>query len=250
MISNIQLHTCSSLHRYQPKLLTHQIVNSTAGEAGTQAAQASLARDLDGPHLADGANPLGVNGANPLGEAGTQAVQASLARDLIGLDLAAGEDGANPLGVLVHLGASLARVARTEDGVDGVVLHLGVLNHLGDLGVALRAASPNPQKDVTPHGAAHQLGAHHLGAHHLGAHQDGTQASQARDLIGLMTHQDGTQASPARVHLTTGQHLATGKIHGHQLLLGMLLLGVVTVESLARAHPIGLDGVPSKKLKM
>jgi hypothetical protein len=230
------------MSRYQPKLLTHQIVNSTAGEAGTQAAQASLARDLDGPHLADGANPLGVNGANPLGEAGTQAVQASLARDLIGLDLAAGEDGASPLGVLAHLGASLARVARTEDGVDGVVLLLGVLNHLGE---ALRAASPNPQKDVTPHGAAHQLG-----AQHLGAHQDGTQASQARDLIGLMTHQDGTQASPARVHLTTGQHLATGKIHGHQLLLGMLLLGVVTVESLARAHPIGLDGVPSKKLKM
>ncbi len=212
VISNIQLHTCSSLHRYQPKSLTHQIVNSTAGEAGTQAAQASLARD-----------------------------------GVVHLDLATGEDGANPLGE-AGTRASPERVARKEDGV---VLHLGVLNHLGDLGVALRAASPNPQKDVTLHGAAH-----HLGAHQLGAHQDGAQASQARDLIGLETHQDGAQASPARVHLATGQihgvvHLhPTGKIHGHQLLLGMLLLGVVIVESLARAHPIGLDGVPSKKLKM
>ncbi len=244
MISNIQLHTCSSLHRYQPKSLTHQIVNSTAGEAGTQAAQASLARD--GVVHLDLAT--GEDGANPLGEAGTQASPERAARKEDGVVL---HLGVLHLGVLAHLGASQARVARTEDGVDGVVLHLGVLNHLGDLGVALRAASPNPQKDVTPHGAAH-----HLGAHQLGAHQDGAQASQARDLIGLETHQDGAQASQARVHLATGQihgvvHLhPTGKIHGHQLLLGMLLLGVVIVESLARAHPIGLDGVPSKKLKM
>ena len=209
------------MHRYQPKSLTHQIVNSTAGE-GTGVAQASLTRDL-----VDGANPLGEAGANPHG---TQAAQASLTRDLVGPHLAAGENGANPLGVLAHLGASPARAARAA----------GVVLHLGDLGVALRAASPNPQKDVT-HGAAH-----HLGAHHLGAHQDG-EASPARVHLTtgqqLTTGQDG--ASPARVHLTTGQHLATGKIHGHQL-----LLGVVIVESLARAQTIGLDGVPSKKLKL
>jgi len=116
-----------------------------------------------------------TTGVNPLGEAGIQAVQASLARDLIGLDLAAGEDGVVlHLGVLAHLGASPERVAQVDGGqvhgnqVDGDQAQVN--------GVA-RAASPSRRS---------QTGELVLcGAHQLGVHQDGTQASQARDPVGL-----------------------------------------------------------------
>ena len=114
----------------------------------------------------------GVDGANPHG---TQAAQASLVRDLIGLDLAAGEDGVVlHLGVLAHLGASLARAAQ----VDGDQVHGNQVD--GDqaqVNGVVRVASPNRQS---------QTGELVLcGAHQLGVHQDGTQASQARDLVGL-----------------------------------------------------------------
>lgn len=183
MISNIQLHTCSSLHRYQPKSLTHQIVNSTAGEAGTQAAQASPARAA---HL-DLAT--GEDGANPLGEAGTQASPERVARTEDGVVL---HLGVLHLGVLAHLGASLARAAQ----VDGAQVHGNQVDGAqAQVNGVVRAASPNRRSQT---GELVLCGL--CGAHQLGVHQDGTQASLARDLVGL-------EMAGSQVHLGAHHHL-------------------------------------------